>query len=311
MSASAPLFHDLAGGPPGGRAFWLRAADGVRLRAAHWPGGAKGTVLFFPGRTEYIEKYGRAAADLALRGYGTLCLDWRGQGLSERALPDPMMGHVSDFAEYQLDVQALVGLADALDLPGSRYLLSHSMGGAIGLRALLDGLKVQAAAFSSPMWGIAMTDWMRPVAATLATLSHALHLDHRYAPGTTRETYVTSVPFAGNVLTAEPEMFAMMQAHARAHPELTLGGPSLGWLHAALVECRDLAVAPSPDLAALTTLGQAEKVVDPVPIHRRMTRWSKGRLELYAGAEHEMMMETRARRQRFFDSVAALFDTHR
>ena len=311
MSEPAPLFKDLAGGPAGGRAFWLRAADGVRTRATHWPGGDKGTVLFFPGRTEYIEKYGRAAGELAARGYGTLCIDWRGQGLADRPLSDPMLGHVGDFAEYQLDVQALVGLADEMNLPGPRYLLSHSMGGAIALRALTLGLKVQAAAFSSPMWGIAMTAWMRPVAATLATISHALQLDHHYAPSTSKVTYVASVPFAGNVLTTEPEMFAMMQAHATARPELTLGGPSLGWLHAALAECRALADVPSPDLAALCTLGLAEKVVDPVPVHLRMTRWSKGRIELYPGAEHEVMMETRARRAQFFDSVAALFDTHR
>ncbi|WP_323032714.1 hypothetical protein [Paracoccus sp. (in: a-proteobacteria)] len=46
-------FNTLPGDPlPLARAFWLRAEDGVRLRAAHWAaGGASGTVLLFPGRT--------------------------------------------------------------------------------------------------------------------------------------------------------------------------------------------------------------------------------------------------------------------
>ena len=47
MTQTAPLHHVLADGPPGGRAAWLHAADGVRLRAAHWPaqGKGRGTVL--------------------------------------------------------------------------------------------------------------------------------------------------------------------------------------------------------------------------------------------------------------------------
>jgi len=59
----------MAEGPEGGYALWLTADDGVRLRAVHWPKeGARGTVLLMPGRTEYCEKYGRTASELAARG---------------------------------------------------------------------------------------------------------------------------------------------------------------------------------------------------------------------------------------------------
>jgi dipeptidyl aminopeptidase/acylaminoacyl peptidase len=46
----------------------------------HWrPDGAeKGTLLLFPGRTEYIEKYGAAAQDLANRGYAVMQPNFRG-----------------------------------------------------------------------------------------------------------------------------------------------------------------------------------------------------------------------------------------
>jgi len=51
----------------------------------HWTGQhVKGTVLLFPGRTEYIEKYGPAAADFLARGFATVVIDWRGQGLADR-----------------------------------------------------------------------------------------------------------------------------------------------------------------------------------------------------------------------------------
>ena len=69
------------------RAFWAQAGDGVRLRMAHWPAdAARGSVLLFPGRTEYVEKYAPVAAWLNAAGLSVLSLDWRGQGASARLL---------------------------------------------------------------------------------------------------------------------------------------------------------------------------------------------------------------------------------
>ena len=85
--APAPFHADLAEGPAGARAHWVHTSDGLRIRLGHFPAEEpRGTVLLFPGRTEYIEKYGRTASDLAAGGYDTLCIDWRGQGLADRLL---------------------------------------------------------------------------------------------------------------------------------------------------------------------------------------------------------------------------------
>lgn len=84
----APLYTEIAQGPCGGKAYWLSAEDAVRLRVGHWaatPGtSTKGTVLIFPGRTEYIEKYGLIARELSDQGFHSLAIDWRGQGLADR-----------------------------------------------------------------------------------------------------------------------------------------------------------------------------------------------------------------------------------
>ena len=81
----APFDHALAEGPESARAYWITAADGVRLRVAVWPkDNARGTIVLFPGRTEYVEKYGRVAEELTAAGYAVTAIDWRGQG---RALP--------------------------------------------------------------------------------------------------------------------------------------------------------------------------------------------------------------------------------
>lgn len=306
----APLYTDVADGPDGGYALWLHAADGVRLRAAIWPGGEQGTVLLLPGRTEYIEKYGRAAADLVARGYTTVSIDWRGQGLADRALADKMSGHVDDFSAYQKDLDALLKLVHDQNLPRPYFILAHSMGGCIALRGLMRDLPVQAAAFTAPMWGISMAPWMRPIAIAVTTGATWLGQKHRYAPGTTAKTYVQEAPFAGNVLTTDADMYAYMRTQVGLHPDLALGGPSMGWLNAALAECHALSLLPSPDVPALCALGTAERVVDTSPIHLRMRHWPNGRIDLYPNAEHEIMMETPAMRLRLFDSVAAHFRNH-
>ena len=311
MTANAPLFNDLAEGPDGGRAVWLTASDGVRIRAGLWGGGEKGTVFLFPGRTEYVEKYGRAAADLLARGYCTLAVDWRGQGLADRAYADRLIGHVTDFAEFQRDVDALLAFATVEGLPRPYYLLCHSMGGCIGLRSLLRGLPFAAATFSAPMWGISMAAWLRPLAHVIGRLAGPFGQAHRYAPGTGGTTYVLASPFQGNVLTTDPDMWDYMRRHVMAQPDLALGGPSLGWLNAALRECGALAAMPAPPVPAITALGTAEKVVDVAPIHLRMQSWRNGRLDLYPGAEHEVPMETPSHRTRFYDAAASLFDAAR
>lgn len=308
MLARAPFHDDLADGPDGGHAVWLTARDGLRVRAAAWPlDGAKGTVLIFPGRSESVEKYGRAAADLARRGYASLCLDWRGQGLSERTSRAAMRGHVGRFTDYQHDIAAALAARPHLGLPEPLFLLAHSMGGAIGLRALLEGLPVRAAAFSAPMWGLRIAPSLRPVAWALATGARASRLGLRLAPGTDLSCYVAVAPFEGNLLTTDPEMFHWMKRQVHHKPELGLGGPTLHWVHEALWECRRLRARPSPALPTVTFLGTEEKVVDTDAIHERMRRWPGGTIEMVARAEHEVLMETPEIRRRAFDRMADLF----
>lgn len=307
----APFFAEVADAPPGATCVWLGTADGLRVRAACWRTGAKGTVLLFPGRTEYIEKYGPAAGEFARRGYALATIDWRGQGIADRLLEDRAPGHVGRFSDYQRDVAALTGFLRAEALPEPWFLVGHSMGGCIGLRALHEGLPVRAAAFSAPMWGIRMPPALRPLAWLLATAGPALGLGDRLVPSTSPVTYVLEAPFEGNLLTRDRAMFDFMRRQLTAHPELAIGGPTLQWLREALRECRALRRMPSPDLPCLTVLGVEERIVDIAAIERRMARWPGARFDRVSGAEHELMMEAPAIRARFYDAVAALFDAQR
>ena len=311
---SAPFHAGLADAPDGAVVVWASSGSGAgaaRIRLASWKAGDKGTVLLLPGRTECVEKYGRAAGDLVARGFSVITIDWRGQGLADRPLPDRATGHVGTFAEYQDDLDAMLAEAGRAGLPQPYFMLAHSMGGCIGLRGLMRGLPVKAAVFSAPMWGIAMAAWLRPVATVVSALAAPLGLVTRYAPSTSAQTYLLQFPFEGNVLTTDREMWDYMRRQVAEAPDLALGGPSIGWLKQALQECAALAALPAPKVPAICALGTAEKVVDVPPVHLRMAGWSNGQLDLYPGAEHEIMMEGAAARKRFFDRAAALFEANR
>jgi lysophospholipase len=268
---------------------------------------ARGTVLLFTGRSEYIEKYGPTARALTAAGWHVATLDWRGQGLASRHHPDPMLGHVSDFAEYQHDVASLMAFVRARGLPEPFHLLSHSMGGCIALRSLLAGLPVRSAAFSAPMWGIRLFPFPEPMAVSLAAALHRKGQGHRLTPTTTRASYVLHAGFRWNMLTRDREMWHWMQQHMTQHPDLALGGPSITWLDAAFREMRALAHETAPALPAYAALGSRERIIDPRAVKRRMAGWSGGQLALYAGAEHEILMEHRPHRDQFTAAILNLF----
>ena len=305
--SAAPFFADVADGPAA--AHWIAAADGVRLRAVHWEGDApNGTVLILTGRTEYAEKYGRVAADLVARGFGCATLDWRGQGLSARGHPDAARGHVDSFSEYQADLDALLAHMRALGLPGPYHMLAHSMGGCIGLRALIRGTEVASACFTAPMWGVLMRPTLRVAAWGLSSASRLVGLSHMAAPGRSATLEDAVEAAEANMLTRDAESFDWVRRQVTRHPELSLAAPSLHWLNEALRETRALSRLASPDLPCLTLLGDEEWVVDSVRVHERMARWPGAAFEIVPGGRHELLIEDAATRGARIDRIAAHFD---
>lgn len=312
MAEAAP-FHQLPGDDTApAAAFWVTAEDGVRLRMALWPaepGPVRGSILLFPGRTEYIEKYAPIARRLTAEGYPVLAIDWRGQGLSGRLQTDPRPGHVGDFSDYQRDVVEMVVAATELDLPRPWHLLAHSMGGCIGLAALHGDLPVETAVFSAPMWGVNLRQMPHGVALGVAYLAGRLGHGGRAAPGSGASgTYLLDEAFSANLLTSDDGEWCRLLREAAQWPELTLGGASFHWVSRALNECSRLDKLASPDLPVTVSLGSEEKVVSATAIRSRTARWPGARLLEIDGARHEVMMERATLREAFLAAALAQFE---
>jgi lysophospholipase len=287
----APLFNDIARAPSGGIAHWRTCEDGVRIRVATWKKGTKGTILIFPGRTEFIEKYGPTAQSILDMGYSAAVVDWRGQGLADRIAANHQLGHIKHFHDYQRDVDEFLRAVQDAGLPNAHALIGHSMGGTIALRALHNGLPIENTIFSAPMWGIYVAPLLRLPAKLITDIGPLIGLAKRFSPNTNPENYVQVNPFEGNVLTNEAKTYRWLTEQLNAHPELGIGGPSINWLHQAFVECAKLRRLLPPKQKCLCFLGGEEAIVSPKAINKIMANWPNGKLVNVDGAQHEILME--------------------
>lgn len=306
---NAPLYPEIAEAPANGKAYWLHTEDKVRLRVGLWKTEKpqNGTIFVFPGRTEYIEKYGRTLSDLQEYGFTTFVIDWRGQGLADRATKDPMKGHIDQFSDYHKDVEAMVNAAEELDLPRPWYLIGHSLGASIGLRAILAGLPVTACAFTSPMWKINLPAIKRAAAWPLCWAAQTFGKSYVYAPGTDGTSYVLNTGFQDNRLTNDPEMYQYYLRQIDALPKHQLGGPSIGWLYQTLNETRKLSKLRSPALPCITFCGDQDEVVDLSAVQDRMAHWPNGTLEMIENAKHDVFSEMPQIRESVVKKISELF----
>ncbi|MFO1150667.1 MAG: alpha/beta hydrolase [Alsobacter sp.] len=302
--------------PAGGRSGVLRTRDGVALRYAVWEPArrARGTVLLLQGRADFIEKYFETAHELLARGYAVATFDWRGQGGSQRLLPDPHKGHVDDFAHYQRDLEAALGLVAWLRLPRPFLGLAHSMGAAILLHALARQPDLlPAAVLSAPMIRIAPT--LKPPAAEAMTRVAAwAGLRAAPIPGPVSRGKVASEFDPGNLLTSDPVRYARSYAMVTAAPDIALGKPTIGWMQAAFAA---MAAFRKPRFAAaigtplLTVAGDADQVTATPAAIDLAARLPRGEVGVLPGCGHEILLEQDHHRARFWAAFDAFADRPR
>lgn len=291
--------------PPGAVVAMARAVDGVQLRTARWvPQTAlRGTVAILQGRSEFIEKYFETIADLLARGFAVATMDWRGQGGSARQLRNPRKGHVDDFSLFERDLGALVDDVLGPSCPQPWFGLCHSMGGAILLSiAHADRCPFDRVVLTAPMIGPAGLRYPR-AAHLFVEIFDTLGFGGAFAPGG-RGASVMTMPFKDNVLTSDPARYARSAGVLAASPDLALGWWTIGWAHAAF---RLWARFEDPDYARqilgppmLVVGSGADRVVDMQAIERFVSRLRSGRLIVIDGAQHEILVERDALRDKFW-----------
>lgn len=206
-------------------------------------------------------KYAELAYDLFHSGFDVLIIDHRGQGRSGRMLSDPHRGHVDNFNDY---VDDLTAFWQQEVLPGpwrKRYILAHSMGGAIATLFLQrHPNQCDAIALCAPMFGIVMRfpDWM--VRHILDWAEGHPRIREGYAMGTGRWR---ALPFGMNALTHSRQRYRRNLRFYADEPRLRVGGPTYHWVREGILAGEQV-LAGTGDDATPTLLIQAEeeRVVD-------------------------------------------------
>ena len=309
MAETAPLYGtDDAPVPEGGAAEWFTGAGGARLRAALFPATApaRGSVVLSGGRTEPIEKYYEVAAEFAARGFVVLAHDWRGQGLSQRLLPNRLLGHAAGAADFVTDYAALIAAYEAR-LPRPWLAVGHSMGGCLTALILARGEpRLAGAVLSAPMLGLQTAPTPPPVTRLLAQTLTLLGRGALSTPGG------ASASFEANILTHDARRYARNVGQIAAYPDLALGAPTWGWLSfafAAITELQKGAGVTKVQIPVTVVAAGQDRIIDNAGTRLVTHRFPKGRYVEAPGAYHEVLQETdeiRAVFWREFDELAGI-----
>lgn len=293
----------------------FESRDGARLRSGSAkpmsPSPAKATIVVVGGYTEFAEKYFETFNDLLAHGYNVGTLDWRGQGGSQRYLPDPQMAHSIGFEHDAADLEQY--LRQYSGAPA--YLVAHSMGGNIALRLLHDHPNlVRGVILSAPALRVgsraAMPAWQ---ARALSGLMVAAGFGESYAMGQHEWRDDATRNAITSPVSHDHERDQNGLRWFRERPELRLGGGTYRWAYEFYRSC---ATVMSPTyLAAIRTpilMGSAgqDTFVDATAHREACAKLPACRLVQYPESRHELLMETDAVRAPWLNEIERFVAAH-
>ncbi len=297
--------------PQGIRAGYFTAADKVRLRYATAPkteGAAKGTICLVQGRTEYVEKYFETIGDFQKRGFAVATFDWRGQGGSDRLIPNRRLGYVRDFNEYWVDLQSFHANILLPDCPAPYYLVGHSMGGLVSLiAATRDRMMFDRVFLSSPMVGLAGQPLSFGGMALLGDTLSFLGMG-RVAVGRAADELPSEKGFPGNPLTSDLRRYMITVDTWRDRPDLIVAKPTFKWAAAAMhamAEASSDSFPASVKVPVMILAAARDEVVSTAWTEQLGLRMRNGRHSVVAAARHELFMESDAIRAQLFAAFDA------
>ncbi|WP_028019801.1 lysophospholipase L2 [Franconibacter pulveris 601] len=291
--------------------------DDVPVRFVRFcaPGNDR-VIVVCPGRIESYVKYAELAYDLFYCGFDVLIIDHRGQGRSGRLLEDTHRGHVVNFSDYVDDLERFWQQEVASGPWRKRYVLAHSMGGAITTLFLQRQPQAfDAVALCAPMFGITirLPDWM--LRSILDWAEGYPKLRDGYAIGTGRWR---ALPFSLNVLTHSPGRYRRNLRFYADDPDLRVGGPTYHWVREGILAGEQvLAGATAVTTPLLLLQAEAERVVD----NRAHDRFCELRAAaghpcwgdkpyVIKGAYHEILFEKDSMRAEALTAIVDFFDAH-
>lgn len=284
----------------------LKTPQGLSLRFGQWTYGGddpKGTVLLLQGRSEFLEKYEETAGGLLERRLDVFSFDWRGQGLSDRMLPESVKGYVRNYDDYLDDLDYFLKTVVQPTARGPLFLMSHSMGGHLGLRYLHQyEHSFKKAVFSAPMVDILTGPIPKILARRVIRRAVAKEKSHEVIVGAARNTPFPE-KFEGNRFTTDRQRFLRTKEAVTKEPRLSAGEVTFGWL-AATYDSIDILKKPevprSIDTPLLFVCAGKDRIVSNKAIFQFERHVPNSRLTVVEDARHEILQGSDHQRGQFW-----------
>ena len=212
----------------------FRGKDGINIHYRKWENPSEvGAIVLLPGRIDSYVSFAETIYDLAQKGYSIYSMDHRGQGYSDRILTNPELGYVRRFDDYLVDAKIFVDTIVNARPHARRFLLAHSMGGAIAaLYCYQFPEDFTAAALITPMFQINTAPFAAWEARVLAWWNVLIGKGTGYAP--TQHDFDPAEKFENNKISLSEVRWQNYQNILRENPELQLGGATNLWVKESL-----------------------------------------------------------------------------
>lgn len=302
--------------PDGATESIWRAADGWEIRRIDWQSGegqSRGSILFLPGRGDHYEKYLETLDYYARAGWNVTSIDWRGQGLSGRCLPDRNIGHIDDFATWISDLAYFYRIWEA-ERPGPHAIIAHSMGGHLALRAAAEGaVKPGAIILSAPM--LSIQSGGLPLFINQAAARFMQRIGRGEAPAwKVSEKPMSRFDMRAKLLTHDIDRYEDELAWWQIRPDVKLGPASWHWVDRAVASIYSMDAAGTLENMHIPTLLMAttsDQLVSTPRIIRDARRLPRSELLLFGReAAHELLREADGVRDKCLRVMDAFLDKH-
>ncbi|NVJ97069.1 MAG: alpha/beta hydrolase [Alphaproteobacteria bacterium] len=291
------------------------ADDERRLRFARFPASRviepKGTIIFLPGRTEFIEKFLEDVHIFNSIGFACAAMDLRGQGMSWRPHPNRDKHYVRSFDPHISDVKAFFDQKLIGKMPKPFILMGHSAGSHVILRFLKENPGYADAAITvAPMVKIFTGGLPDIVAKGLPWLMRYMGMGAAYIPGHTafkEGRWGWRKKLTHDEERFEDEDFFITNRDKR----LAVGGATYKWLWEALKSCDKLNSEGYPESIETPVLmlqAGEDKIVDNDAQRAFVDRMPHGRLVVVEGAMHEILKERDEMRAQVWKAIGEFID---
>ena len=290
---------------------FMAGKDGIKIYyAKREREDEKGALLVLPGRKEYVLKYAEFLHDIEDWGYSIYIMDHRGQGKSGRLLSDSAKGHVKLFSDYVEDFGMFLNEVVNKTPHKKRYVVAHSMGGAIALLYALEHPEaIDGMVLCSPMLQVKLPRQSSFLTVFTAVLMDSLWLGNIAVPFA--ELFSPEYPFAKNRATHSPFRYKMNSMLLQQNNEQFVGPPTFHWLRQGMNAAKILR-GRAGQLQTPTLILQAaeDQVVAAAGQNDFCKQTAVCQVKIINSAYHELLMEKDEIRNQAMEAILDFLAEH-